>query len=169
MSGHPGGRYSRTAWFEPVFFTLLHESGHPRFTEPEEMARGYRRRWDDGDQEGALEFFVDTWAREAGTWLSLPERMKEMMRPYSARLYHEWGEMPQPAPLRGDLEHLRVPTLCLKGTQTVPSVHALLEIALRAVPGSRLIEFEGAGHMAPFTHALDAFPHVLQHIQSVKR
>lgn len=154
--------------FEPVFFGLLHEAGDPTFAEPRAMASQFRARRDAGDEEGAMAGFVDTWARAEGVWAQIPEPMKARMRTYAARLYHEWAEMPMPLPRRGDLERLRLPTLLLKGSDTIASLHALLDIALAAIPEARLVTLAGAGHMAPFTHADAALPAVVEHLRSVE-
>ncbi len=114
-----------------------------------------------------MAFFVDTWAGSDGVWASLPEQMKESMRKGAARTYHEWGDTPTPLPLCEDLRQLRVPTLLLKGAETARSVRALLDIAVHELPNAAIVEIKGAGHMAPFTHASTAAPHIVEHLRSV--
>ena len=55
---------------------------------------------------------------------------------------------------RADMAHIRVPTLVVHGDadQTVP-IDISGRAAAAAIPGARLVVYEGAPHAVPFTHA----------------
>lgn len=150
--------------FEPVYFHLLRHAGDPLFAEPEDMAKGYRAAVKAGNREEAIESFVDRWAGAEGTWNSLPDPVKDMMRTGADRLYHEWMSPWREEPSRDDLAALDLPVLLFKGSQTIPSMHRVCEIITQALRNSRYVEIDGAGHMSPFTHASEALPILKEHL-----
>ncbi|MCP5074529.1 MAG: alpha/beta hydrolase [Rhodobacteraceae bacterium] len=154
--------------FEPTFFHLLLQEGNPLFSWPQTVSEEYRAAIEEGDVDLAMAIFVGGWAQKTGVWASLPEAAKAMMKQGSHRLYHEamfpWFEEPS----RRELEKFDLPVLLFKGTETVPSMHRICEIVQRAIPNCRYVEIEGAGHMAPFTHAKSALPRIVDFMQQSK-
>ena len=55
---------------------------------------------------------------------------------------------------RADMGRIPVPTLIIHGDadQTVP-IEPTAKAAAAAIPGARLVVYEGAPHAVPFTHA----------------
>ena len=150
--------------FEPVYFHLLRQARDPLISEPEEMANRYRAAMDAGEREKAIAGFVDVWAGAEGTWDGLPEPVKQMMRPGSDRLYHEWLTVWRDEPSRDDLAALDLSVLLFKGAFTLPSMHRVCEIMTQALPDCHYVEIDGAGHMSPFTHASEALPILKEHL-----
>lgn len=59
---------------------------------------------------------------------------------------------------------IRVPTLLLRGSNTRPTTHAIVEILRDLMPHARLEVIEDAGHLAPLTHAAPVNRAVAAHI-----
>lgn len=163
VNGHRD-RIASLTLFEPVFFNLLHQAGDPLFAEPEAMASRYRAAIDAGEREAAMAGFVDAWARAAGSWTGLPEPVRAMMHSGADRLYHEWRTLWQSTPTRVELAALDLPVLLVKGTRTIASMHRVCEILAATLPNCHSAALDGAGHMAPFTHAEQALPMVQTHL-----
>ena len=150
--------------FEPVFFHLLHHRGDPLFAEPEGMANRYRAAIEEGDLEQAMSGFVDDWAGAPGTWMGMPDGIKQMMQLGANRLYHEWTTVRLDGPTEADLGRLQVPALLFKGSETKAAMHRVCEILQSVLPDCRFREVPGAGHMGPFTHAADVLPNIEVHL-----
>lgn len=154
--------------FEPVFFDLLREFSDPREDWPIKMAKGYCGRVDAGDMDGALEFFIDEWAGQTGTWQATPDPVKDMLRLGGGRLYYEWRTRMRPEPLirSADLAHPIAPTLLIEGADTIPAVQGVMDLFATSRPGMIRHTIKAAGHMLPFTHADQAAALTLPHIRA---
>jgi pimeloyl-ACP methyl ester carboxylesterase len=53
---------------------------------------------------------------------------------------------PKP-PVRDRLGELRLPTLVIVGSEDVPDIRAIAELLAGSIPGARLEEIAGAGHL----------------------
>jgi len=155
------------AMFEPVYFHLLWQAGDPLFAEPEGMVHRFRSFIDEGRTDDALKDFVDRWARRDGAWEGFPEAVKAMMRPGAARLYHEWQSAWFDHPDVDDLAAIDLPFTLFMGDQTIDSMKRVCSIMKQMIPDCRSVEIEGAGHMAPFTHAAIAQEPLRQHFARV--
>lgn len=155
--------------FEPVFFRLLDATGDPLFAWPEFMATTYRRHVDAGDPERAVAFFFDHWAGREGAWETAPDKVRDMMRVGGGRLYYEVQHLQPsgPTPMEA-LERPPAPTLLVQGEKTQDAVQAICDIVADARPGTRRVTVNGAGHMAPFTHAEVIAPVLREHILSAQ-
>ncbi len=152
--------------FEPVYFQLLRLAGDPLFAEPEQMARRYRAFADAGQQETALADFVDKWARRQGVWQAMPEPVKAMMRQGASRLYREWDLPWFEHPNTADLAAVQFPAMLFMGSQTLDSMKRVCATVRQSIPGCRFVEVEGAGHMAPFTHAEFVVQSLREHLHA---
>lgn len=153
-------------FFEPVFFHLLRQADDPLFGEPKGMVERYRNFWDAGQTEDALADFVDTWARQRGTWKGLPEAVKDLMRSGGPRLYHEWDSPWFEHPDIDQLAGLELPVLLFMGNKTIEAMKRVCAIMREAMPGCTFVEIEGAGHMSPFTHAKIAEKPLRNHLMA---
>jgi pimeloyl-ACP methyl ester carboxylesterase len=64
----------------------------------------------------------------------------------------EWhAAFHEPTPLKA-FAAIEVPTLFLTGTRSKPSARAVARLLTATLPGARVEEIEGVGHMAPVTH-----------------
>lgn len=149
--------------FEPVYFHLLRQDGDALFEEPRAMSIRYCEAADAGDLEEGIRGFVDKWVG-TGAWDALPETTRIMMRSGAGRLYHEWLTPWLEAPSRDDLAAQAIPTLLVKGGQTLSSMHRVCDILAQSLPDCRYHTIEAAGHMSPFTHGSEAVPLVRRHL-----
>lgn len=156
-------RILTTTLFEPIYFHLLRQQGDVLFEEPRAMSSRYRDAVDAGNLEEGMRDFVDKWT-EPGTWNSFPESTRITMRSGAGRLYHEWMIPWLEAPDRDDLGAQAIPVLLVKGSRTIPSMHRVCDIVAGLLPDCRYHTIAGAGHMSPFTHALEVAPLVRRHL-----
>jgi pimeloyl-ACP methyl ester carboxylesterase len=102
-----------------------------------------------GDNAGAA-------AAQARMWLAddaspqaraLTEEMTlrsyELQLPLEGQVTAVW---PKP-PVRDRLGELRLPTLVIVGSEDVPDIRAIAELLAGSIPGARLEEIAGAGHL----------------------
>ncbi len=154
-------------YFEPTFFNLLGQENNPLFAEPKAMSDNFRAAIDEGNLDKAMASFVDVWARQDGTWESLPDPVKDMMKKGANRLYHEWVSPWAKEPQRQFFATLDLPVLLFLGSDTLASMQRVCEILQTDLPNCRYLEIEGAGHMAPFTHVKEALPEVTRFLSAV--
>lgn len=57
-----------------------------------------------------------------------------------------------------------VPTLLVRGAATTLAARMVVELLRDALPQASLVEIEGAGHMAPLTHASEVNAAIEQHL-----
>ncbi|MGE0726205.1 MAG: alpha/beta fold hydrolase [Alphaproteobacteria bacterium] len=156
--------------FEPVLFHILRDSDPAAFAPVRAFAERYRATYAAAGGAAAMEAFVDFW-NGPGSWPTLPEPVRASMLVAAGRLDQEWGVVlgAQPVLSLADLTAIRQPTLFFCGTGTIGPVQRIAEIAAPIFPAGRLIPVEGAGHMAPFTHAAAVAPAIAAHIEGVVR
>ncbi len=158
------------AWLEPGLWALLLEQENPKLGEILSLAKRYVSKMDEGDKEGAIEDFIDTWARRSGTWAATPQKMQAQIRRVADRLYHEWRVwLENQAPFRPyaeDIRSLRIDPLVLKGGATIDAINAACDSMVELRPDIQVIEIDGAGHNVPFTHAEEVAIPLLAHFRS---
>ncbi len=97
-----------------------------------------------------------------GFWPSLAEDRREALR---ANVDEMFGDlmMPPYAISKTDLAEVRVPCLIVSGSDSDPMFRSVSRILAETIPGARLIELEGSGHVtyaekpAEFAAAVAAF------------
>jgi pimeloyl-ACP methyl ester carboxylesterase len=78
----------------------------------------------------------------------------------------EWKARARVAHSLDACRRLRIPTLLVRGTQTVLPAWRVIDRLLQTLPDRELVEIEGAGHMSPLTHATVVAEAIEQHIGS---
>jgi pimeloyl-ACP methyl ester carboxylesterase len=153
-------------FYEPVYFQLLREAGDPLVEEARGIAARYRAAVEQGNWDGAMRGFVDHWL-EPGAWDKMPASVRDLMQRGAARLYYEWLIPEWDWPLKADFAGLDLPVLLVKGTETIVSMHGVVDILKGALPRVESHIIEGAGHMGPFSHAQEFYkllkPHLDRH------
>lgn len=105
------------------------------------------------DYEGAARIFVD-YLLGPGAWDWTPPRQREATALLmEAELVRACGAQLSEACRLEDYRSVSVPTLVLRGTRTPDGIAKVAELVASALPDARLESIEGAGHMAPTTHA----------------
>ena len=103
-----------------------------------------------------------------GLWAILPEARRDV--PYRANAAELFGDLAMPPYQisRADLAQVRVPCLVIRGSQSDPTLRAIAAILAESIPGARLVELPGSGHVtyaekpAEFASAVESFASTLQ-------
>ena len=85
-----------------------------------------------------------------GLWRALPEARRDV--PYRANAAELLGDLTMP-PYQispADLARIRVPCLIVRGEESAPALRAIAGILADAIPGARLVELAGSGHVTYF-------------------
>ncbi|MEQ9258384.1 MAG: alpha/beta hydrolase [Roseovarius sp.] len=140
---------------EPVFFAVAF-ADHPEMR-AEEQARdaAFRDAMEAGDMRAAARAFTGNWG-DGTAWETLPEAQKNhlasqmyLVAAGRAALYEDAGGMLAP----GRLARVACPVLLIEGSTSPPIISAITEGLAARLPDARRRVIEGAGHMAPITHA----------------
>jgi pimeloyl-ACP methyl ester carboxylesterase len=152
---------------EPVAFHLLHGGDAidaQALAEISAVADGVARAVACGDFHDGFGRFVDYWSGD-GAWAALPaDRRAPMAQRLGKVALDFWSALNDPARL-GDLDHLDVPTLVIRGGASPLPVRRIAWHLGRTLPDARLETIEDAGHMAPLTHAADVNALVGRHLE----
>lgn len=148
------GRVRALALYEPTLFAVVDAA-----SDPPNAADGIRdavarasAALDAGDADRAAECFIDYWAG-AGAWRQTPEARKPAMAA-SVRNVRRWAHalFGEPTPLAA-FEALDVPVLYMTGRRSTAAAHGVAGLLTQVLPRVEVVDFEGAGHMGPVTHA----------------
>lgn len=85
-----------------------------------------------------------------GLWRALPEERRDV--PYRANAAELFGDLSMP-PYQialADLARIGVPCLMMRGSESDPTLRTITGILAEQIPGARLIELEGSGHVTYF-------------------
>lgn len=149
-----GTRVASLTLIEPALFHLLPAAGETEaWSEIAGLARTHTALCAQGRTEDAAEAFMGYWTAP-GAWTAMPaERRAAVVRtmPYVAEVWHTMFR--EAAGPTMPYESLTAPVLLLRGTATTRGAAATTAVAHRVLPGARLVEVPGAGHMLPLTHA----------------
>jgi pimeloyl-ACP methyl ester carboxylesterase len=98
-----------------------------------------------------------------GLWRALPEARRDV--PYRANAAELFGDLAMPPYQisRADLAQIRVPCLVMRGSESDPSLRTIAGVLAQSIPGVRLVELQGSGHVtyaerpAEFAAAVESF------------
>ncbi len=85
-----------------------------------------------------------------GLWRELPEARRDV--PYRANAAELLGDISMP-PYQitpADLAQIRVPCMIIRGSESNPTLRAIAGVLAENIPGARLLELEGSGHVTYF-------------------
>lgn len=134
---------------EPVAFGVLHSRGD---------AEGLAELGDDatfGQEPGSeawLSRFVDYWNGK-GAWKSLPGPSRDAFLRVGTKVYQEVAGIMADRTSHEDYRAVDAPTLIVCGDRTTLAERHVCTILAETLPRAELRMVEGAGHMAPLTHA----------------
>ncbi len=172
MIGALGSRLKSLFLFEPVLFgALLNDRSVD--TGPLGVAEAIALRdsqpWflDDehGGNEAWLELFIDYWNRP-GTWLRMPPAQQAWTRQVAWKMYQEVKSV-FTAMARFDQFDLHVPTTLVTGERSPKAAQAMVRGLAQVNPNARVVTLEGAGHMAPLTHAAKVHALMQDHVRAL--
>jgi pimeloyl-ACP methyl ester carboxylesterase len=139
---------------EPTLFYLLARSGRQSdHAEIKAAADRVIRYVGEGDVDEAARGFIDYWTgRDA--YDAMDARVQEAVKASMAKLALEWpgGFEPFGATLEA-LSALQMPIQLIAGSRTTASARGVMDVLRALWPSAAYAQIEGAGHMAPVTHA----------------
>jgi pimeloyl-ACP methyl ester carboxylesterase len=148
-------RVRSLALFEPVAFHLLRD-GDDRdvsaLREISEVADRVTRALASGDFLAGFGRFVDYWSGPEA-WAAVPEAKRPAMAgSLGAVALNFWAALGEPLRAR-HFAGVDVPTLVLVGERSPFAGRRVAGRVAEVLPDARLVRLDGAGHMAPVTHA----------------
>lgn len=105
-----------------------------------------------GGTEAWFRVFVDWW-NGAGTWASLPDPARASFLRVGRKVFLEVKSLLGDRTSAAQWGAIRVPTLLFTGERTPTTERRVVHRLVAAIPGARIVEVPGAGHMGPITHA----------------
>ncbi len=146
------GRLRSLVLFEPVLFSVLvADAPHSAAAQEIQAVRDdTTRRVGAGDLAAAAQRFIDYWMGD-GTWAATPPARQPALAAAMRSVIPEWhAAFDEPTPLPG-WAAIDAPTLLLTGTRSKGSARAVTRLLAAVLPRVRVVEVEGADHMAPLT------------------
>lgn len=134
---------------EPVAFGVLHSTG-----DAEGLAEvgGDPSFGEEGGSEAWLRAFIGYW-NGPGAWDALPAPAREAFVRAGRKVFLEVVGINGDRTTHEAYGAIEAPTLLLCGARTTAAARHVAAILARSLPRAELYEIEGAGHMAPLTHA----------------
>lgn len=146
-------RVCAIAVYEPTLFSLLlaRDPAHPGAQGIVDVARRGAERVAAGDVEGAAAGFIDYWMGE-GSWSRIPQPRRAPIAA-SVREIGRWSNAAcsEPTPLES-FARIDTPTLYMVGERSPRSTRDVAALLGPVLPGARVEELAGLGHMGPVTH-----------------
>jgi pimeloyl-ACP methyl ester carboxylesterase len=147
------GRVRALAVYEPTLFSLVdtHRPAPNGLDGIRNAVFAAAAALDVGDRDAAAGHFIDFWVG-AGSWSATPAQRKPAIAESVAnvrRWSHALFTEPTPAEAFAALD---LPILYMLGGSSPEPAHSVARVLLPFLPGARVVEFAGLGHMAPVTH-----------------
>ncbi|CAN5415706.1 alpha/beta hydrolase [soil metagenome] len=151
--------------YEPVAFGMLWMMGacEPELDEIEDIADSVAALVRIGELEGAARIFVGYWGGPLAWEAMAPAqraaviaRVPTVPRHFDALFRATWSAR--------SLESLTMPVLLMHGSQTRAPARSVVELLGEALPHASRIEFAGAGHLGPMTHATPVDAAIAAHL-----
>jgi pimeloyl-ACP methyl ester carboxylesterase len=148
---------------EPTLMHLLRVSQSPAWREAEELGTKHIDAVSRGELSQIADEFLPYWiGREP--WHSMPNDRRTAIINTMPAVAQFWAsEFSETTPVKA-YKQLTVPTLLVRGTRTRVTAWEIISLLHGSLPNSRLVDIEGAGHMAPLTHAADVNKVIVQHL-----
>ena len=139
---------------EPILFYLLKEHGNlTAYAEIRAVADRAVRYVEAGNSEEAARGFINYWIGPHA-YESMSDELQASVAKGMAKVRFEWGAAFDP---RGatiaQLSALPFPIQLIAGAKTTAAAAGVTHLLKEIWPNARYAEIEGAGHMAPITHA----------------
>ena len=138
---------------EPASYQLLAAAGErPLFEEVESINMRFVERVEAGDLDAGFRGYIDYYGGGPGTWAAMPERGRDRLLANAPALAAELHAVQYDQVSPDDLAGIDLPTLVIAGGDTIPAHRRIAELAATLIPGARMTEVTGAGHMVAVTH-----------------
>ena len=138
---------------EPASYQLLAAAGErPLFEEVESINMRFVETVEAGDLDAGFRGYIDYYGGGPGTWAAMPERGRDRLLADAPALAVELHAVQHDQVSPDDLSRINLPTLVIAGRDTIPVHRRIAELAAALIPGARIAEVAGAGHMVAVTH-----------------
>ncbi len=148
------------AAYDPVAFGILQDE-----PDAETLMTDTPALVDDaiGGSEAWFRIFVDWWNGD-GTWASLPEPARASFLRVGRKVFFEVKSLLGDRTSAAQWGTIRAPTILFTGERTPSTERRVVHRLGAAMPGARIVEVPGAGHMGAITHADLVDPEIARHI-----
>jgi pimeloyl-ACP methyl ester carboxylesterase len=116
------------------------------------------------DQAMAVRLFVDWVDGQQGTFDALPANIRQVLLENARTLPPQFAAPPPPVVPCAQLAQLKVPVTIGKGQQSRPYFAVLADATHQCMPGSKLVVFPNARHMALVNHGAAINAAILAHL-----
>jgi pimeloyl-ACP methyl ester carboxylesterase len=158
-----GARVASLALVEPVVFGLLREARDDAWPAIAAIAGRHIELVEAGESETCAEAFVSYWAgANAWTAMSAPARARAVAT--MPKIADEWRLVFRLQRGRRDFARLGVPTLLVRGAHTTLAARRIVDRLAAALADREMVEIEGAGHLAPLSHAAAVCTAIAEHL-----
>jgi pimeloyl-ACP methyl ester carboxylesterase len=117
-----------------------------------------------GGDEGWMERFVDWW-QGPGAWRLLPQATRNTFLSVGRKVFQEVRSLTGDRTPHDAYAALAMPVLLLSGDRSPLAARRVAAILAETIPNAELVTFEGAGHMAPLTHAQAVNDRIVEHLR----
>ncbi len=149
---------------EPTLMHLLRIAGSADvWREAKELGSKHIKAIKEGKAAEIADEFLPYWIGQ-DAWRAMPQDRRTAIIATMPSVAHFWASVlgeTTPTELYAQLD---VPTLLIRGTETRATARQIVELLHGLLPNSRVVEVEGAGHMAPLTHAAEVNGAIRDHI-----
>jgi len=150
---------------EPTLMHLLRMTGeHGAWREAEELGSRHIEAVASGQASTAADTFLTYWIGERA-WREMAEARRQAIIDTMPAVSHFWAATLAETTPAHAYAAVTVPTLLIKGTESRPPTLRVVDVLGRLLSRSRAVAIEGAGHMAPLTHANVVDPAVTAHLE----
>lgn len=139
---------------EPAAFQLLRFEGEfDAWQEIDDLAQRHMELAWERKYEACADLFMGYWIGTRA-WEEMPPERRDAIIEVMPKVATEWAwiSMVQAGGASAYAE-LDVPTLLIRGTRTRFAARRVVDLLAETLPVGTLVEIEGAGHLAPVTHA----------------
>jgi pimeloyl-ACP methyl ester carboxylesterase len=160
---HPDWVRSLTL-YEPVAFgTLGTDPCDGAVAEIRAIAGLVKAMVNSGQIEAAARAFVNYWGG-TGAWSAMPPAQQQVVQNRIATVPHHFSALFRAAWQPHHLRSLTMPTLLMHGSATRAPARRVANLLAETLPRVRRLEFAGAGHLGPITHAPRVNAAILAHL-----
>lgn len=145
---------------EPVYFAVALQDDPATVDDHDAAAVEFRAAMEAGDEAVGARLFNRMWTTEdSPRWPDLPESTRAAMvrGVHIVPASHNSLYLDRPGMLKpGILDRVTMPTLLLRGTDTQAAIGVVNDGLARRLPNAENVVIDGAGHMLPISHPLEA-------------
>jgi pimeloyl-ACP methyl ester carboxylesterase len=159
------GRLASLTLVEPVVFSVLDAgTDADAMADFEAVGAHFLPAIEAGAFDTGMERFVDYW-NGPGAWRQLGDEARRAVTALAPKVYREVSAIVADGTPLAAYRQVRPPTLLMVGSRTTPAAARIAAVLGAAIPDCRTAVIQGAGHMAPMTHAEDVAAALEDHIR----